>query len=149
VWYYTAARTAGSQLNLKISKKKSTLKTAKLFFLVSSLTMDESALCSDILIAESSSILRVNQYGGIYHDGVAFSVVDKHRICAVYKKLQREHGTVSSRFLAKEAKCGKTTALKIMATIVSWLYTLVKVESITIRTADNKKVEKQVGVHVI
>ena len=76
--------------------------------------MDESALCADMLISESRSALRINENGGIYHMGATFSVVDKHRICAIYKRLQKEHGTVSSRFLAKEAKCGRTTAQKIM-----------------------------------
>ena len=76
--------------------------------------MDEAALSTQILLAESSSALRVNENGGAYHLGATFSVVDKHRIGALYKRLQREHGTVSSRFLAKEAKCGRMTALKII-----------------------------------
>ena len=53
--------------------------------------MDESALCADILLTESSSSLRVNENGGIYHLGATFSVVDKHRIGALYKSLQRKH----------------------------------------------------------
>jgi hypothetical protein len=31
--------------------------------------MDESALCADILVTESSSALRINENGGIYHLG--------------------------------------------------------------------------------
>jgi transposase len=81
--------------------------------------MDESALCADILVTESSSALRINENGGIYHLGATFSVVDKHRIGALYKRLQREHGTVSSRFLAKEAKCGRSTAQKIIKELES------------------------------
>jgi hypothetical protein len=90
----------------KVNKQHHCLsKYLKKVNLVSSSTMDESACYSS---------LRINQYGGIYHDGVAFSVVDKHRICAVYEKLQREHGTVSSRVLAKEAGCGRTIANRII-----------------------------------
>ena len=74
--------------------------------------MDNSALSADILVTESSATLRINENGGVYHLGATFGVVDKHRISALYKGLQREHGTVSSRFLAKEAKCGRMTALE-------------------------------------
>jgi hypothetical protein len=70
---------------------------------MSILTMDDSALSANILVTESSSTLRVNENGGVYHLGATFGAVEKHRIGALYKRLQREHGTVSSRFLAKQA----------------------------------------------
>jgi hypothetical protein len=100
--YYAAKGSAASQIIFKNLKKSQPSKPSKVFFFsVSISTMDESALCADILLTESSSSLRVNENGGIYHLGATFTVVDKHCIGALYKRLQREHRTVSSRFLAK------------------------------------------------